>query len=244
MNASQQASRRTVEEVLRAPGEAGLDQVSEAWLDRLYSGDGPDAGVRARDRASEIVTSGAFLEKDDDWFMRWLEGLDVPEREQTERAPDEDREESSSFVTPRLIGGLVIAVLLALLVVLFTSRLSRRKREEAMRGENARRIASRVAELRARARAAEAAGEWIEALRLDFFALVVGLGERGDLQYRDAWTNRELLDRGEPRAAVRRELKPVVVRLDAHSFGLLPSGADEVHEFRSFCDRLLEERVQ
>ena len=54
----------------------------------------------------------------------------------------------------------------------------------------------RVLALRAAARTARAEGDVRLALRQLFLALFLGLGERGDLRYHDAWTNRELLRRG------------------------------------------------
>ena len=138
----------------------------------------------------------------------------------------------------QVFGIVVLALLIVSLLVMLARRFERKRRggQEEMTLEE--RVASRVEELRRRAREAAAAGQWVEALRLEFFALVVGLGERGDLEYRDAWTNRELLERGSPHPAVERALRPVVRRLDAHSFGHVPSGPEEVAEFQAFCERL------
>ncbi|HEV8113054.1 MAG TPA: hypothetical protein VGR31_09785 [Planctomycetota bacterium] len=104
--------------------------------------------------------------------------------------------------------------------------------EEAVR-------AAGVAALRRAARAAAAAHDHIGALRLYFRALVLGLSERGELRYRDAWTNRELLERGAPRAEVLPLLAPLVPHLDAQSFGHEPAGADDVARLADLCDRLL-----
>ena len=101
-------------------------------------------------------------------------------------------------------------------------------------------VAHRVAELRREARAAEGAGDWIRALRLYFFATVVGLGERGDLDYRDAWTNRELFERGQPSPETRERLGPLVSELDRHSFGGRPTDAARVRVFSETCDHLLK----
>jgi len=116
---------------------------------------------------------------------------------------------------------------------------SRRKRAASDPEPLADELASRVASLRERAREAQAAGDWTRALRLYFFALVVGLGQRGELAYDDAWTNRELLERGHPSPAVLELLGPLVGELDAHSFGLRPTNAREVSRFAGLCDRLL-----
>ena len=70
-------------------------------------------------------------------------------------------------------------------------------------------------------------------------ALVLGLSERGELEYRDAWTNRELLERGSPRRDVAPILAGLVPRLDAQSFGHEPAGPADVENLSSLCDRLL-----
>jgi len=99
--------------------------------------------------------------------------------------------------------------------------------------------AAGVAALRRAARVAAAAHDHVGALRLYFRALVLGLSERGELRYRDAWTNRELLERGAPRQEVLPLLAPLVPRLDAQSFGHEPAGADDVARLADLCDRLL-----
>ncbi len=99
--------------------------------------------------------------------------------------------------------------------------------------------AQRVADLRSRARAANARGEHVLALRLEFTALVVGLGERGDLEYRDAFTNRELLERGKPGRDAEALLRPIVPALDRKSFGGEPATSDDFDRLSSLCDRLL-----
>jgi len=99
--------------------------------------------------------------------------------------------------------------------------------------------AQRVAELRARARDADARGDHVLALRLEFTALVVGLGERGDLEYRDAYTNRELLERGKPGREAQAVLGPIVPELDRKSFGGEVATHADFARFAALCDRLL-----
>jgi hypothetical protein len=98
---------------------------------------------------------------------------------------------------------------------------------------------ARVAELRARALAAQAAGEHLLALRLWFTALVVGLGEAGDLDYRDGFTNKELFERGRPKPAVAAALAPVLADLDAKSFGGAVATADDASAMARLVDDLL-----
>jgi hypothetical protein len=116
---------------------------------------------------------------------------------------------------------------------------SRRRRNSAQEARLWDEVSARVASLRAEARAAQAQGDLTRALRLYFFALVVGLGQRGELAYDDAWTNRELLERGEPSASLLELLGPLVGELDAHSFGRRPTDLGEVQRFAGLCDRLL-----
>jgi hypothetical protein len=98
---------------------------------------------------------------------------------------------------------------------------------------------ARVAGLRAAARAALARGDHRLALRLEFTALVVGLGQKGDLEYREAYTNRELVARGHPGPEAERVLRPLVPELDRKSFGGEPAGPQDVERMAQLCDRLL-----
>ncbi|MFT7669401.1 MAG: hypothetical protein ACI8X5_002101 [Planctomycetota bacterium] len=100
-------------------------------------------------------------------------------------------------------------------------------------------VAQRVKELQDQAREAQVAGDLTRALRLYFFALVVGLGERGELDYNDAWTNRELLERGEPQASIVKLLRPMVRELDEHSFGMRLADPEDVQRFAGACEELL-----
>ncbi len=141
---------------------------------------------------------------------------------------------------------VVVAILGAALVVwiLWRVLMLRRSRGPALAQIQAEEVrARRVEELRSSAREAEQAGEWTRALRLHFFALVVALGERGEIDYRDAWTSRELLERGEPSKSVRVALAPLLSELDEHSFGRRPTDFDEVRRFSELCDRLLGRSV-
>ncbi len=86
-------------------------------------------------------------------------------------------------------------------------------------------LVRRLTSLERAAEHARAAGELRLALRLYFLALLLALGGRGDLVYRDSWTNRELLRRGNPSPAVRGVLEELVRELEGKDFG-----RDEVRE--------------
>jgi len=100
-------------------------------------------------------------------------------------------------------------------------------------------LAQRLARLYAEARAAEAAGEHLRALRLYFWALVVGLSQRGELAYRDAWTAREMLEHGRADARLRERLGPLVRELDAKSFGGEACGAADSARLAALCREIL-----
>lgn len=97
----------------------------------------------------------------------------------------------------------------------------------------------RVAELRRRARDARAAGDPRGALRLYWYALVYGLGQSGNLAYRDAWTNRELLERGRPDPSARALLEPLLSDIEAQEFGRVPPTDEDVGRLAELCDRAL-----
>lgn len=96
-----------------------------------------------------------------------------------------------------------------------------------------------VAALLQRARRAEDGGELTAALRAYLFALVVGLGERGDLEFRPGWTNRELLARGRPRGDVRARLAALFDELDPKTFGRAPVEVEDVRRVAALCERWL-----
>lgn len=151
-------------------------------------------------------------------------------------------------IEPRDVGDILVGLLyfvLAAAVGWIVWRIVRSRRDrvraataaEVLDPEAVRR--ARVRELRREARLARERGDRLLALRLYFTALVVGLGEKGDLSYRDAWTNRELLERGEPKEPVRARLAPLVPELDARSFGHVPVEDGDVTRLSNLVEELL-----
>jgi hypothetical protein len=199
----------------------------------------PVSPERAREVLDDVLSRAEFAEHDDALagalsdFLEWLGGLfgDV-----------------GSDVDPALVEGglrlllLSVSVIAGVMLVVYVTSLVRSRRPGEERPDTAvvDALTERVASLRARAQKAQAAGDLTRALRLYFFALVVGLGERGELAYDDAWTNQELLERGEPSPEIDRLLGPLVCALDAHSFGGRPTDPTEVRRFASLCERLLD----
>ena len=150
---------------------------------------------------------------------------------------------ASPDVIATLVYGSLFLVAMGLLFLLGSALLrARRQGTEDLGLDEIRalRLRKRVDELMAGARRAHADGDLLLALRLYFFALVVGLGDQGELAYNDAWTNRELLERGDPSPQVTRELRPLVGELDSMSFGERPIREDDVAQFEGLCRRWLE----
>lgn len=136
--------------------------------------------------------------------------------------------------------GLLLA-LLAVVVIVFVVRSLREARTvQERQGADPEALArARAATLRHQARAARDAGDLRLALRLSFWALVVGLGARGDLTYRDAWTNRELLRRGRAPRALVTLLEPLVDELEAKDFGREPTRLEDVQRLEALCEEHL-----
>lgn len=190
----------------------------------------------AIDAALERALARPELREKGDALARWLQGF----IEWLAEVFDFGFGRPAADVGARVLLWLVLAGLVVGLGALLL-RLAREHTpaRRALPAGGQAQVAARVAELRARARAAEAAGDWLGALRLHFFALVVGLGQRGDLEYRDAWTNRELLLRGEPSAELAATLFPLVRELDERSFGSLVAGPEDVRRFAAVSERML-----
>ena len=100
-------------------------------------------------------------------------------------------------------------------------------------------VAERVAALRREALEARERGDLRLALRKHFFALVLGLGSRGDLEFRDAWTNRELVARGKPSPAVEAILGPLVRELEGKEYGHEPVGPGDLDRLEALCRKYL-----
>ena len=98
--------------------------------------------------------------------------------------------------------------------------------------------------LRLEGRRAQANGDLALAIQKHLFALVLGLGGAGDLEYRASWTNRELLRRGAPAAEIERVLAPLVRELEPKEFGREVATDADVERLRELCDRYLGPLVE
>jgi hypothetical protein len=123
------------------------------------------------------------------------------------------------------LAGVFVALLLTggLAWLLFALRRSLRARRGPVArdaaGEPASGLEPRLLGLKEAAERARAAGDTRLALRLLFEALLVALGGRGDLEFRPAWTNRELVRRGRHAPGARALLDPLVRELEPKEFG-------------------------
>jgi hypothetical protein len=178
-----------------------------------------------------------FAPREEPWFVRAAQSIWkwIAELFDFEAAPL-----GSVFATLLyVLLGLLVAWLVWLIVRSIGS--ARRARAQALAElpPPPETLEQRLARLLGEARAAEAAGEHLRALRLYFWALVVGLSQRGELAYRDAWTAREMLERGRASADVRARLAPLVRDIDGKSFGGQACGPGDSARLAQACRELL-----
>lgn len=168
---------------------------------------------KALESPPELKEQPSFFAQAWERFVRWLEELGLM---------------PSSLAGASDVLGVVMYVLLGVLVVLllwYGWRIARqyahaRELALAAAAEEAREsVSARVQRFLAEARAAQAAGDHRLALRLYFWALVVGLSGQGRIEYRDAWTGREMLERTRIASDLARQLGPIVREVDQLSFG-------------------------
>lgn len=193
----------------------------------------PAAADEVRRQVHEILARKEFAGEEDSWFVRLLKALD----EQLHLDLGAAGMARAVFWIMAISLGVLVAWVVIREVLLRVEAAAMAK--SAGRSGSSADVSRRVEELLAASRAARAKGELVLALRLSFFALVVGLGRRGDLEYRDAWTNRELLERGAPRAEVAALLAPLVEVLDRKGFGLEPARESDVDDLEALCRRVL-----
>lgn len=195
---------------------------STAGLDAV-----PHPGVEdVRERLGDIYSRTEFQRLDDgsSWLseflsgiMRWLASLGV---------------ESPVLFWLLLIGcGVLVGLLVGWLVV--------RIRRSLGLTTGSRRTSNRAAERHRLARnyqteAADhaAAGEFTEAIRLLFLALVHQFDESGRVLFRRSWTNREYLRLFDDRPELAENLRVFVDALDEHWYGQRPAAEEEYQRCR------------
>ncbi len=173
----------------------------------------PVAAELVRERAKEIVAGLSPRAASENWLQKLLD------RFSPFRHLGEWVFEHGSLVAYTLYF-LAAASLIGLLVLLVRQIEWRRAHSPRLAaGGQAAAVRERVASLLRRAREARRAGERLAALRLFFAAFVIGLSRRGDLEFREAWTNRELAQRGAHTQELRATLTPLVLELDELVYG-------------------------
>ncbi len=142
-------------------------------------------------------------------------------------------------ILPWLLAFALLGLCLALLLRMVRSAGAARAAREGELPPAPISLDERLRELRRRSRSARASGDLRLALRLLFLSLLLALGGRGDLVYRDAWTNRELLRRGKPSRSARALLEPLVRELEAKDFGRDPVCEADLDRLESLLQRSL-----
>jgi len=149
-------------------------------------------------------------------------------------------------VDPSAAGGLLdggmrfVLVLIGIALVWLLLRFARdymRQRSKLRTDALAEKLAvhTKVRELYRGSLRARAAGDYRLAVRLGLFALVTGLGMNGALEYRDAWTYREILKYGLPDVSILRLLSELVDQLEAKEFGDEPVSEADLDQLEALC---------
>lgn len=171
-----------------------------------------------RERAAQVIVGLKDAPDQFDW-PDWLELPDWLDGFEPAAALARWLSENSKWVF--VAAAVVGALFLAALIWRALDRFERARRSvDVAAGEPAQaKVQRRFEDLRAAARAARARGDRRTALRMWFLATLVALSRRGDLEFREAWTNHELVERGAHSAGLRQRLAPVVDELDRLIYG-------------------------
>lgn len=179
----------------------------------------PDNAVRQK--IAEILARGEYQSRSgESWVLKWL----------ADQINGFFGWLSSLYYSAPLLFFLFLfacAALLALLLAVTARGLRRAlyldpRHEEERRGEK-RRLLSATFRQEATARAAR--GEYTEAIRFLFLALVYRYDESGRVGFQQAYTNREYLDLFADRPQAQNDLRVFVDALDHHWYGERPADA-------------------
>jgi hypothetical protein len=173
---------------------------------------------------------------------------------QSEGSSSSSRSSSSTPSTGAMLPGscftvllIIIAVVFLIVIVMFFLK-NRSKIEEP---EVVTQIPEKAAEeivgqrawlsenYRAQAEYLAETGDYIEAIRFLFLALVYRFDESGKVSFHKEYTNREYLDLLDDRRNVR-DLKRIVDILDDHWYGQQPCGRKEYEDCLRVYERLVE----
>ena len=210
-----------IQERAPIPGE----QVREA-IDGIVAPNRVREGIDAILDRDEFNDEPTMLDEFLEWIGELFEGMGISAA----------TAETVLWVFVTAMGLLFLTLVVWIIVSVVRQRRAARAPADAPRGPTSR---ERAAGLRLRAHEARAAGDLRLALRLDLFALMVGLGARGNLRYRDAWTNRELLRRGEPAKGTYELLAPLVEELEGKDFGSEETTSEDVDRLEALCTQHL-----
>lgn len=182
-------------------------------------------------RAQEIVAGLDPATKKRGWFTRWLESFDL------------DRKfsawlDAGEWPWEYLLCAVAATVVVGMLWLLLREIDLGRRRAGGGAAAAGSGVRERVDELLRRARAARDAGDRLVALRLFFAAYVVGLSRRGDLEFRESWTNQELVARGAHSLELRESLAPLVLELDGLVYGGRAVSDEHLDRLEGLCRRI------
>jgi len=203
----------------------------------LAQGRPPAQAQEVADALRRVMGREGFVPEEQGWFARMLKSFVEWLGEVFDIRPGVVGDAFATLLYVLL--GLLIAWLVWLVVRSIVDARRARARARAALPPPPETLAARLARLLDEARAADAAGDHLRALRLYFWALVVGLSQRGELAYRDAWTAREMLARGRAGSDVRARLEPLVREIDGKSFGGEPCSAQDSARVAAACREFL-----
>jgi Domain of unknown function (DUF4129) len=137
-----------------------------------------------------------------------------------------------------VLGVMAVALVVGLVLPRVRSRASSSSADQDPTAQQRR---ARARELRLQARQAEEGGDLALALRLGLFALVVALSEEGTLDFRPAWTDRELLARGAPPLRVRERLEALLDAFEPKTFGGVSTEPGDLRALEALAGELTSE---
>jgi hypothetical protein len=207
--------------------------------------------------AKESPTPDAIRAKSEDVFKRPEFKRTVPKQAETKKPEsksfDTEPQQASTptvgsglvgLITQGLliIGGVVLAIIIAMFIANSMRRYLESKSTVAKQDDAAAIVAQRAwlsENYRAQAKHLAEVGDYIEAIRFLFLALVYRFDESGRVSFHKEYTNREYLDLLSDRRNVR-DLRFIVDILDDHWYGQQPCERKQYEECLRVYERLEE----
>ncbi len=190
----------------------------------------PDADAIRR-HLEGILARPEFSNRDPFWMFRWVKDFFEWLR---------SLQETSPLLFVLIVVGLILVLVALLAHIVWTlSRAFFVGRDATAGGEAAEQRARLSRTYHEEARRRAAAGEFTEAVRYLFLALVYRFDEDGRVLFQRAYTNREYLTLFADRPGVGDGLRVFVDTLDDHWYAERPTDARRYEECRALYDDLL-----